>query len=196
MRLGAMMATSGRLMTGVEAMPPSAPSGVEALIAFLHTEFPASQPLPSGYPLTKFEFVLAQGDLVQLMFQREIPDPHAAGKMIKVWWYDTYRVQDGKIVEHWDAIQDVPETSANPNTMFDGPTSSPSKSSEVLERNTANALTFLQLAFNEGKAAEAADQLVEAVDRVADRPGAAVHRGVHFGDDRAELIQPAAVEQQ
>lgn len=81
----------------------SAPSGVEALIAFLHTEFPDSQPLPPGYPLTKFEFVLAEGDLVQLMFQREIPNPEAAGKTLKVWWYDTYRVKDGKIVEHWDS---------------------------------------------------------------------------------------------
>lgn len=83
---------------------PSAPSGVEALIAFLYTEFPGSQPFqPGTYPLTKFEFVIAEQDLVQLMFQREVPDPHGAGKTIKVWWYDTYRVKDGKIVEHWDS---------------------------------------------------------------------------------------------
>ena len=83
---------------------PSAPDGLEALIAFLHTEFPDSEPLePGTYPLTDFEFVLAEGDLVQLMFQREIPDPHAEGKTIKVWWYDTYRVADGKITEHWDS---------------------------------------------------------------------------------------------
>lgn len=31
---------------------------------------------------------------------------------------DIFRVQDGKIVEHWDVIQAVPEASANPNTMF------------------------------------------------------------------------------
>ena len=29
-----------------------------------------------------------------------------------------FRVRDGKIVEHWGAVQDVPETSANDNTMF------------------------------------------------------------------------------
>lgn len=31
---------------------------------------------------------------------------------------DIFRVEDGMIAEHWDVIQDVPETSANPNAMF------------------------------------------------------------------------------
>lgn len=31
---------------------------------------------------------------------------------------DIFRVEQGKIVEHWDVIQAVPEKSANTNTMF------------------------------------------------------------------------------
>ena len=31
---------------------------------------------------------------------------------------DIFRVDNNKLVEHWGAVQEVPETSANDNTMF------------------------------------------------------------------------------
>jgi hypothetical protein len=39
---------------------------------------------------------------------------NAAGEAV----VDIFRLEDGKAVEHWDAIQPVPETSANANTML------------------------------------------------------------------------------
>ena len=31
---------------------------------------------------------------------------------------DIFRFEKGKVVEHWDVIQAIPEKSANNNTMF------------------------------------------------------------------------------
>jgi predicted SnoaL-like aldol condensation-catalyzing enzyme len=31
---------------------------------------------------------------------------------------DIFRLEDGKVVEHWDVLQPLPEESANPHPMF------------------------------------------------------------------------------
>ncbi|MCA8033273.1 nuclear transport factor 2 family protein [Burkholderia arboris] len=55
----------------------------------------------------------ADGDLVYLHVHAT-ERPGDRGEAV----VDIFRVKDGKIVEHWDVIQPVPETSANRNTMF------------------------------------------------------------------------------
>lgn len=55
----------------------------------------------------------ADGDLVWLHVH-SVNDNKDRGQAVM----DIFRVHEGKIVEHWDIIQNVPEKAANTNTMF------------------------------------------------------------------------------
>lgn len=67
------------------------------------------------YPGKSIDFVrcIAEGNLVSLHTHQSWPgDDHYVTM-------DFFRFDDtGKICEHWDAIQQIPKKSANPNTMY------------------------------------------------------------------------------
>ena len=68
-----------------------------------------------NYPKSHNEIlrVYADGDFVILhVHRRRTPD--ARGEAI----VDLFRVENGKIAEHWDVIQPLPEHPLNSNTMF------------------------------------------------------------------------------
>lgn len=67
------------------------------------------------YPKKSIEFVrcIAEGNLVALPTHQIWPDNDQYVTM------DFFRFnKNGKICEHWDAIQQIPKTSANPNMMY------------------------------------------------------------------------------
>ncbi len=68
-----------------------------------------------NYPNARNEIkrVIAEGDLV-VLHVHSVVIPNSPGRMI----VDIFRVEDGKVVEHWDVIQPVPEKAANSNGMF------------------------------------------------------------------------------
>lgn len=57
---------------------------------------------------------IAQQDLVFVHCHYFFGNGDARGKAIA----EVFRVEDGLLVEHWDVIQDVPESFANQNGMF------------------------------------------------------------------------------
>ncbi|MBZ4317978.1 nuclear transport factor 2 family protein [Streptomyces sp. SCA2-4] len=87
---------------------PGAPDGAEAFVAFI-TRFGKQFPELS----MEFKRVVAEGDLVVLhSHMRTSPEDRGSAVM------DIVRFEDGRIVEHWDVVQAVPEAVANDNTMF------------------------------------------------------------------------------
>ena len=56
---------------------------------------------------------IAEGDLVATHCLIKM-SPEERGMAVM----DFFRLQDGKIVEHWDVLQPIPEMSANNTTMF------------------------------------------------------------------------------
>lgn len=62
---------------------------------------PAAGPRPpQGNPTYA---VTADGDLVRVLQQRFLPDPQRPGQLYEAYWFDTWRIKDGKLYEHWDA---------------------------------------------------------------------------------------------
>ena len=49
--------------------------------------------------------IVAEGDFVVLAFAREGPDPKDAAKKFSTTWFDLFRIEGGKIAEHWDPAQ-------------------------------------------------------------------------------------------
>jgi predicted SnoaL-like aldol condensation-catalyzing enzyme len=83
---------------------PQAPDGPEAFIGFVRA-FPEAS--------VDIRRVFADGDMVithsLLKFTPDDPGAVAA---------DFFRLEDGKVVEHWDVLQPFPQESANPHPMF------------------------------------------------------------------------------
>jgi predicted SnoaL-like aldol condensation-catalyzing enzyme len=57
--------------------------------------------------------VIVEGDLVVLHIELHFV-PGDRGTAV----VDIFRIEDEKVVEHWDVLQEVPEESANTNTMW------------------------------------------------------------------------------
>ncbi len=79
---------------------PNVPTGRAAFVDFFSKNIPP-QPIE---PRVKAPLVaiLADGDLVVLVFRRELDDPKDPAKKYTTTWFDMFRIENGKIAEHWD----------------------------------------------------------------------------------------------
>ncbi|MEA2835344.1 MAG: hypothetical protein QOG66_3546 [Methylobacteriaceae bacterium] len=78
---------------------PLVPDGIEPSVAFLSKRFDTN---PQA--INEIKRVIADGDLVALHVHSRLNDGDRGRAIV-----DIFRVENGKIVEHWDVIQPVPE---------------------------------------------------------------------------------------
>ena len=79
---------------------PNVPTGRAAFVDFF-SKFAKPKAIESQIkaPLVA---IVAEGDLVILAFAREGTDPKDSAKKYTTTWFDMFRVENGKIAEHWD----------------------------------------------------------------------------------------------
>ena len=81
------------------------PEGLKGFIAFLKDKFPNNR--------SEIKRIFADGDYV-IVHVHAVREPGTRGNAI----IDIFKLDNGKIVEHWDVVQPIPEKPANTNGMF------------------------------------------------------------------------------
>ena len=87
---------------------PTAGDGPGPFIAFV-------KGFTQAFPALHFDFrrFIAEGDLV-VVHSHLVRKPGDRGMAVM----DIFRLEQGKIVEHGDVLQEIPESASNSNTMF------------------------------------------------------------------------------
>jgi predicted SnoaL-like aldol condensation-catalyzing enzyme len=80
-------------------------TGLQAFLKFLRERYPNSH--------SEIKRVFADGDYV-VLHVHAVREPGTRGSAI----VDIFRLENGKVVEHWDVNQEIPEKAANTNGMF------------------------------------------------------------------------------
>lgn len=81
------------------------PEGFRKFIGFLKEKFPNSK--------SEIKRALVDGDYV-ILHVHAVREPGTRGSAI----IDIFKLENGKIVEHWDVVQPIPDNPANNNGMF------------------------------------------------------------------------------
>ncbi len=82
---------------------PNAATGRKAVVDFF-SQYSKPQPIVDTIKASVVA-IIAEGDLVMISFAREIPDPADKSKKYSTTWFDLFRIENGKIAEHWDCAE-------------------------------------------------------------------------------------------
>ncbi|CUX71054.1 MULTISPECIES: nuclear transport factor 2 family protein [Agrobacterium] len=101
----AAIALMGPTYTQHNARAPDGKDGFRTFIESFREKYPASH--------SQILRVFSDGDYV-ILHVHLVREPGSRGEAV----VDIFRLDNGKIVEHWDVLQAVPETIPHNNTMF------------------------------------------------------------------------------
>jgi predicted SnoaL-like aldol condensation-catalyzing enzyme len=96
----------------VDHNPNITTPGLPGLMEYVHelsARAPAAPqsgaaPKSGGPPASDVVLAMVDGELVTLIRKRVLPDPLEPAKTYEAFGFETLRVHDGKIVEHWDSV--------------------------------------------------------------------------------------------
>jgi predicted SnoaL-like aldol condensation-catalyzing enzyme len=81
------------------------PEGLKGFVGFLKDKFPNNR--------SEIKRIFADGDYV-IVHVHAVREPGTRGNAI----IDIFKLENGKVIEHWDVVQPIPEKAANDNGMF------------------------------------------------------------------------------
>jgi predicted SnoaL-like aldol condensation-catalyzing enzyme len=90
---------------------PNADTGIKGFKEYFSRIKGPQPPIPET--LNGLVAIQAEGDYVTLSFVREYDDPANPGQKYTTTWFDMFRIDNGKIAEHWDsAMKAAPNPAA------------------------------------------------------------------------------------
>jgi predicted SnoaL-like aldol condensation-catalyzing enzyme len=85
---------------------PNVPTGRDAMVAYMKQTRPVRPIEPKiTFPVIA---IMAEGDLVMLATVSYAPDPQNPGRKYAGTHFDMFRIENGKIAEHWDSVPKDP----------------------------------------------------------------------------------------
>lgn len=121
---------------------PNIPTGRASLLTFFKGFGPPIEPIPNR--LVNPPVVAgARGNFVWLVFEHQNKDPKDTSQWIYGYSFDLFRIQNGKIQEHWDSALKEPGSGAFiPSTAPPPATWNMVRSSTIEQQNLAIATRF------------------------------------------------------
>ena len=82
---------------------PGVPTGRKGFVDFF-SKFAKPQPIVDTIKAPVVAIV-AEGNMVVLSFAAKLPEPTDSTKTYTTTWFDMFRIENGKLAEHWDGAQ-------------------------------------------------------------------------------------------